>query len=84
MEKKLIEYIRDFKLIDLLGFANILGVEEEENFEEFCSNIVLAFTKQRRKMRKELLKLAKDISTENKREAADLINCSDEVMSDGV
>ena len=35
MEKKLIEYIKNFELVDLLGFARIVGAKEQEDFEDF-------------------------------------------------
>ena len=65
MEKKLIEYFKNFQLIDLLGFGNILGIKEENNFENYVTNIVVAFSEQNRKKKKALLKLAKDISEAN-------------------
>ena len=65
MEKKIIKYFENFQLIDLLGFGNILGVKENDNFEEYVTEIILAFLQQDRKKRKDLLKLAKDISENN-------------------
>ena len=65
MEKKLIEYFKNFQLTDLLGFGNILGVKENNNFEEYVTDIILAFLQQDRKKRKALLKLAKDINNNN-------------------
>lgn len=66
MEKELIKYIEDFQLIDLLGFGNILGVEECDNFEDYVTNIVVKFSKEKRKKRKQLLQLAKDIAGNNR------------------
>ena len=65
MEKKIIKYFENFQLIDLLGFGNILGIKENDNFEEYVTEIILAFLQQDRKKRKALLKLAKDISENN-------------------
>lgn len=65
MEKKLIEYIKKFQLIDLLGFGNILQVEETNDFESYLTNIIIAFLQQKRKKRKQLLKLAEDIAANN-------------------
>ena len=65
MEKKLIEYFKNFQLTDLLGFGNILGIKEENNFENYVTNIVVAFSEQNRKKKRSLLKLAKDISEAN-------------------
>lgn len=66
MEEKLIKYLTTFQLSDLIGFAAILQVQEEEDFNEYIVNIVEAFVAKNRKIRKELLKLAKDISLNNR------------------
>lgn len=66
MEEKLIKYLTTFQLSDLIGFAEILQVQEEEDFNEYIVNIVEAFAAKNRKIRKELLKLAKDISLNNR------------------
>ena len=66
MEEKLIKYLTTFQLSDLIGFAAILQVQEEEDFYEYIVNIVEAFAVKNRKIRKKLLKLAKDISLNNR------------------
>ena len=66
MEEKLIKYLTTFQLSDLIGFAAIPQVQEEEDFNEYIVNIVEAFAAKNRKIRKELLKLAKDISLNNR------------------
>lgn len=66
MEEKLIKYLTTFQLSDLIGFAAILQVQEEEDFNEYIVNIVEAFAAKNRKIRKELLKLAKDINLNNR------------------
>lgn len=66
MEEKLIKYLTTFQLSDLIGFAAILQVQEEEDFNEYIVNIVEAFAAKNRKIRKELLKLARDISLNNR------------------
>jgi hypothetical protein len=66
MEEKLIKYLTTFQFSDLIGFAAILQVQEEEDFNEYIVNIVEAFVAKNRKIRKELLKLAKDISLNNR------------------
>lgn len=66
MEKELIRYMRDFQLTDLLGFGNILRVQEVDDFEEYVTNIVVSFSKEKRKKRKQLLQLAKDIAGNNR------------------
>lgn len=71
MEKKLIGYIKDFELVDLLGFARIVGAEEQEDFEDFVVEVVEKYLELPRKDRRNLLKIAKQIS-ENNREYDEL------------
>ena len=66
LEKKLIKCFKDFQLIDLLGFAAILGVKEKEDFVEFVTDIVEAYSKKSYKEKTSLLKLAKDVAGNNK------------------
>jgi hypothetical protein len=66
MEEKLIKYLTTFQLSDLIGFAAILQVQEEEDFNEYIVNIVEAFAAKNKEIRGELLKLAKDISLNNR------------------
>ena len=63
--KRLLKYFESFQFTDLLGFAKILEVDEQEDFVEFIVNIVDSFQKQDKKKRKELIKLAKDVSEFN-------------------
>lgn len=63
--KRLLEYFKNFQFTDLLGFANILQVQEQDNFIDFVTDICDAFSKQPKGKRKELLKLAKDVSQAN-------------------
>ena len=63
--KRLLKYFESFQFTDLLGFAKILEVEEQEDFVEFIVNIVDSFQKQDKKKRRELIKLAKDVSEFN-------------------
>ena len=52
MEKKLIRYIKNFQLSDLLGFARIVGAEETEDFEDFVTEVIVKFLEMPRKDRK--------------------------------
>lgn len=64
--EKFLGYIKEFEFTDLLAFGNILGIEENENFQEYVMQITIAFNEANREHRKALLKLAKDIAAENK------------------
>lgn len=66
MEKKLVNYFKDFQLVDLIAFARIVGAEEKEEFEDYVVDIVMKFTELDRKHRRELLKLAKQVSENNR------------------
>ena len=50
---------------DILAFGNILGVKEEDQFEEYVTNILEAFSKMPSTKRRSLLKLGKDVSEAN-------------------
>lgn len=62
---QLLEYFKKFQITDLIGFGQILGVEEKEDFIEYTTEIVAAFWNQNRLRRRQLLKLAKDITVAN-------------------
>lgn len=66
LEKKLVKCFKDFQLVDLLGFAAILGVKEKEDFVEFVTDIVEAYSKRPYKEKISMLKLAKDVAGNNR------------------
>lgn len=66
MSEKLLEYFQSLQFTDIIGFGRILDVEEEDDFNDFITNIIIAFSNENRKKRKALLKLAKDVSVANK------------------
>ena len=66
LEKKLVKCFKDFQLVDLLGFATILGVKDKKDFVEFVTDIVEAYSKKSFKEKISLLKLAKDVAGNNK------------------
>ena len=61
----LLNCFKDFEVTDLVGFGAILGVEEKEDFTDYCVDIIAAFCEEKRLKRKQLLKLAKDIQIAN-------------------
>lgn len=63
--EQLLAYFQNFDITDLIGFGMILGVEEKDDFIDYCSDIVVAFYQENRLKRRQLLKLAKDISVSN-------------------
>ena len=66
LEKKLVKCFKDFQLVDLLGFAAILGVKEKEDFIEFVTDIVETYSKKSYKDKISMLKLAKDVAGNNR------------------
>lgn len=66
LEKKLVKCFKDFQLVDLLGFAAIVGVKEKEDFVEFVTDIVEAYSKKSYKDKISMLKLAKDVAGNNR------------------
>lgn len=66
LEKKLVKCFKDFQLVDLLGFAAILGVKEKEDFVEFVTDIVETYSKRPYKEKISMLKLAKDVAGNNR------------------
>ena len=65
LEKKLLNYLANFQLSDLIGFARILDLPEQDDFQEFLTDIIYEFGNRNRKERKNLLRLARDISENN-------------------
>ena len=66
MERKLIKYITNFQLSDLLGFARIVGANQKiEDFEDFVTEVIIKFLELPKKDRKNLLKIAKQVSENN-------------------
>lgn len=63
---QLIELIKDMDFTDVCALGRILSVEEQDDFVEFCTDIVEAFTKQPRDKRRELIKLAKEVASYNR------------------
>ena len=62
----MLEYIDKLNFVDILGLGNILGVEEQEDFEEYVTDILYAYSNRNRKTKKQLLKLIKDVAGANR------------------
>jgi hypothetical protein len=56
----------DFQLTDLVGFARLLGVKENDNFEDFMVEILDSYNQQEKKQQRLLLSMARDVATANK------------------
>lgn len=49
---KFLEYVRDFEFTDLIAFAAILDAKEDEDFNEFLTNITVKFNEVNREYRR--------------------------------
>ena len=56
----------DFQLTDLAGFARLLGVKENDNFEDFMVEILDSYNQQEKKRQRLLLSMARDVAAANK------------------
>ena len=66
MVKELLEYMTDMDLPDILGIARLVGAEEQDDFQDFITEICLKFQDKSRKERKQIVKLAKEVRGYNK------------------
>lgn len=57
----------DFQLTDLVGFARLLGVKENDNFEDFMVEILDSYNQQEKKRQWLLLSMARDVAAANKK-----------------
>lgn len=64
-EERLMNYLTKFRPLDTLGFAALLKVEPQDDFQEFVVDIVSTFSSLDRQHRRELLKLARDVARAN-------------------
>lgn len=68
---KLLEHMRNFQLTDMIAIGNIVGAEEKEDFDDFLTDVIIKFQELPRNKRKELVKLAKQVSKANDEMTAD-------------
>ena len=59
--QQFIELTKHMDFTDILGFARIVGAQEQDSIEDFVSEICLKFNEMPRKKRKQLIQLAKDV-----------------------
>lgn len=55
----IISYFQYFQITDLLAFGKLLGVEEQENFEDYLTEITLKYTELSKRQKDKYLKLAR-------------------------
>lgn len=58
----IISYFQYFQITDLLAFGKLLGVEEQENFEDYLTEITLKYTELSKRQKDKYLKLARALA----------------------
>ena len=58
----IISYFQYFQITDLLAFGKLLGVEEQEDFEDYLTEITLKYTELSKREKDKYLKLAKALA----------------------
>ena len=80
MEKKLMEYLTYFEFTDFIGLGTYVGMPQnrikemyclEPDFENFIVDMVVKFSEKPRKLRREILRLARDVAANNKKQRSD-------------
>lgn len=67
----LLENFRELQYTDIIGIGNILGVKEEDNFDDYITSIIAVYMEMPKSKRKAMLKLTKDLVKANKEMMAD-------------
>ena len=55
-------------IFEIYGFGKLVGAEENEDFQEYLTNILVKYGESPRRMRKEVIKLAKQVVEDKKSE----------------
>ena len=58
----IISYFQYFQITDLLAFGKLLGVEEQEDFEDYLTEITLKYTELSKRDKDKYLKLVKALA----------------------
>ena len=69
-EQLLINF-RGLQYTDIIGIGNIIGVKEEDNFDDYITSIIGTYMEMPKSKRKALLKLSKDLVKANTEMKAD-------------
>lgn len=64
--KKLLETFRECDFSDILGVGNILGVNDNQEFDDYLTDIVIKFQELNRATQKGMLKMVQDVAKANK------------------
>lgn len=64
----MLDYLGQMSIFEIYGFGKLVGAEENEDFQEYLTNILVKYSESPRRMRKEILKLAKQVVEDKKSE----------------
>ena len=64
--KKLLLAFRECQFSDILGVGNILGVDDNQEFDDYLTAIIVRFQEMNNAQQKAMLKMVQDVVKENK------------------
>ena len=64
--RKLLETFRECQYSDIIGVGNILGVNDNQEFDDYLTDIVIKFQELNRATQKGMLKMIQDVAKANK------------------
>lgn len=67
----MLEYLGQMSIFEIYGFGKIVGAEENDDFQEYLTNILVGYADSSGKMRRELIKLAENVVKEKKEKEKD-------------
>lgn len=67
----MLEYLGQMSIFEIYGFGKIVGAEENDDFQEYLTNILVGYADSSRKMKRELIKLAESVVKEKKEKEKD-------------
>lgn len=70
--RQLLETFRKCQYTDILGIGNILGIDDNQDFDDYITDIIIAYQREPRSKRKALLKLVKDVAAANEEMAENI------------
>ena len=62
----MLEYLGQMSIFEIYGFGKIVGAQENDDFQEYLTNILVGYVDSSRKMKRELIKLAESVVKEKK------------------
>lgn len=74
---KLLELFHDLSYLDLLGIGYLLKVKEQEDFDDYLTQIIIAFEDLSEEEQNKIVELTENVAAANKdKEAEEIEECS--------